>query len=103
MTAELRAMVGDYLRVRRSLGYNLVGTEHVLFAFVDYLDEHGAHTVTIEHAVSFAVAPTGVSPRCHALRLPAIRCFTRWAHTLDSGCALHLHRLRGRRAAQRGR
>jgi len=36
MTAQLRTMVGDYLRVRRSLGYKLVGTEHLLFAFVDY-------------------------------------------------------------------
>jgi hypothetical protein len=54
-------------------------------AVVDYLDEHGAHTVTIEHAVSFAVALTGVSPRWHALHLPAIRCFTRWADTVYPG------------------
>ncbi len=83
MTAQLRAMVGDYLRVRRALGYKLVGTENLLFAFVDYLDDHGATTVTIEHAVGFAMAPTQVSARWHALRLSAIRCFTRWAHTLD--------------------
>ena len=44
MTAQLRAMVGDYLRVRRALGYKLVGTENLLFAFVDYLDDHGATT-----------------------------------------------------------
>ena len=39
--------------------------------------------MTIEHAVGFAMAPTQVSARWHALRLSAIRCFTRWAHTLD--------------------
>lgn len=83
MTAQLRTMVVDYLRVRRSLGYKLVGTEHLLFAFVDYLEVHDAPTITVEHAVRFATAPPNVSPRWHSLRLSAIRCFTRWAHTLD--------------------
>lgn len=83
MSAQLRTMVGDYLRVRRSLGYKLVGTEHLLFAFVDYLDDRGAPTITVEHAVRFATSRPEVSPRRHALRLSAIRCFTRWAHTLD--------------------
>jgi integrase/recombinase XerD len=83
MTAELGAMVSDYLRVRRSLGYKLEGAEHLLFAFVHYLHEHDATTVSIEHAVGFAMAPTGVSPRYHALRLSAIRCFARWAHVVD--------------------
>jgi len=83
MSAQLRAMVGDYLRVRRSLGYKLVGTEHVLFAFVDYLQDHDAPTLTVEHAVRFATSRPEVSPRQHALRLSAIRCFARWAHTLD--------------------
>ena len=83
MSAQLRIMVVDYLRVRRSLGYKLAGTEHLLFAFVDYLEDHDAPTITVEHAVKFAVVPSGVSPRWHALRLSAIRCFTRWAHTLD--------------------
>ena len=83
MSAQLRIMVGDYLRVRRSLGYRLVGTEHLLFALVDYLDDRGAPTLTVEHAVRFATAPSQASARRHALRLSAIRCFTRWAHTLD--------------------
>jgi integrase/recombinase XerD len=83
MSAQLRTMVGDYLRVRRSLGYKLVGTEHLLFAFVDYLQDHDAPTVTVEHAVRFATSRPGVSARHHALRLSAIRCFARWAHTLD--------------------
>jgi site-specific recombinase XerD len=84
MSAQLHAMVGDYLRVRRSLGYKLVGTEHVLFAFVDYLQDHDAPTLTVEHAVRFATSRPGVSSRHHALRLSAIRCFARWAHTLDA-------------------
>ena len=36
--------------------------------------------MTVEHAVAFATAPPGASPRWQALRLSAIRCFARWAH-----------------------
>jgi len=93
MSAQLRTMVGDYLRVRRSLGYKLVGTEHLLFAFVDYLDDQGAPTITAEHAVRFATSRPEVSPRYHALRLSAIRCFTRWAHTLDPAVQIPPDRL----------
>ncbi|OIQ78626.1 tyrosine recombinase XerC [mine drainage metagenome] len=100
MSAQLRIMVVDYLRVRRSLGYKLAGTEHLLFAFVDYLEDHDAPTITVEHAVKFAVAPSGVSPRWHALRLSAIRCFTRWAHTLDPDVQIPPARLLPARATR---
>jgi len=83
MTAALRELVTDYLRVRRSLGYQLDGTERLLFGFVDYLQAHGADAATVEHAVGFAMAPPGASPRWQALRLSAVRCFARWAHLLD--------------------
>lgn len=79
----LREMMHDYLRVRRALGYKLEGTERLLFAFADYLHDQGAASVTVEHAVAFATARPGASPRWQALRLSAIRQFTRWAHLLD--------------------
>lgn len=79
----LRELVADYLRVRRALGFKLEGTERLLFAFVDYLQDQGAAAVSVEHAVAFATAPQGTSPRWQALRLSAIRRFTRWAHLLD--------------------
>jgi integrase/recombinase XerD len=82
MTAASAQMVRDYLRVRRVLGYKLVSTEHVLFGFVDYLNAQGTDQVTVEHALGFATAGGG-STRTQALRLSAIRCFARWAHTLD--------------------
>jgi integrase/recombinase XerD len=40
-------------------------------------------SVTVAHALAFAIAPPGASSRWQALRLSAIRCFARWAHTLD--------------------
>lgn len=76
---SLTDLVDDYLRVRRALGYKLEGTERVLHRFVAYLDAHGAVAVTIADAVGFSTAPPVVSPRTQALRLSAIRCFTRWA------------------------
>jgi integrase/recombinase XerD len=100
MSAQLRTMVGDYLRVRRSLGYKLVGTEHLLFEFVDYLDDRGAPTLTVEHAVRFATARPQASARRHALRLSAIRCFARWAHTLDPDVQIPPARLLPARATR---
>lgn len=79
----LREMMDDYLQVRRALGFKLEGTERLLHAFADYLHEHAAASVTVEHAVAFATARPGASPRWQALRLSAIRQFTRWAHVLD--------------------
>jgi len=83
MSARLRGLVSDYLRVRRSLGYKLEYTERLLFGFVDYLQEHGATAATVEHALGFALAPSTASPRWHALRLSAVRCFARWAQLQD--------------------
>ena len=83
ISAELEQLVADYLRVRRSLGFKLEYTEPLLGQFAAYLRSVGADTVTIEHALAFATAPAGASRRWQALRLSAIRCFTRWARTLD--------------------
>lgn len=83
MTAEWRELVTDYLRVRRSLGYQLEYTERILFGYIDYLQAHDAQVATVEHAVAFATAAVDASPRWQALRLSAIRCFARWAHLQD--------------------
>jgi len=82
-TSTLPQLLDDYLRVRRALGYKLEGTEALLTQFLAYLHDHDADTITIEHALGFATAPTGVSARWHALRLSAIRCFARWAAVSD--------------------
>jgi integrase/recombinase XerD len=83
MSADLEDMVADYLLVRRALGFKLDDAERILVQFVTYLRAHDAQFVTVEHALGFAMAPTGVSPRWQALRLSAIRCFARWAQAID--------------------
>jgi integrase len=84
MSAGLEDMVADYLRVRRALGYKLKDNEHILVQFTAYLRAHDAQALTVEHALGFATASTGASPRRQALRLSAIRCFARWAMAIDS-------------------
>lgn len=83
MSQALTQLLGDYLRVRRALGFKLEGTEVLLTQFLTYLQAHDADTITIEHALGFATAPAGASARWHALRLSAIRCFARWAAASD--------------------
>jgi integrase/recombinase XerD len=102
MTTRLRDLVTDYLRVRRSLGYKLEYTERLLFAFVDYLQAVGAQAATVEHAVGFATAPPGASPRWQALRLSAVRCFARWAHLQDPSIQVPPARLLPARATRAG-
>lgn len=80
MAEVLAGLVDDYLRVRRALGYKLEGVGKTLEHFVAYLDAHDADTVTVADAVEFATAPPARTVRTQALRLSAIRCFTRWAH-----------------------
>jgi site-specific recombinase XerD len=77
-------MVTDYLRVRRSLGFKLDHAEYILTRFVNHVQTaEGAQTVTVAHALAFATAPAGASRRWQALRLSSVRCFARWAQTLD--------------------
>jgi integrase/recombinase XerD len=83
MSGTLRDLITSYLEIRRSLGFKLEGTGRLLHGFADWLDERGAAAVTVEDTVAFATAPAGASPRTQALRLSAIRCFTRWASQLD--------------------
>ena len=80
----LEQMVADYLLVRRSLGFKLDDAEYILTRFVDHVQAaDGPQTVTVAQALAFATAPVGASRRWQALRLSAIRCFARWARTVD--------------------
>lgn len=82
MSARLSVLVTDYLEIRRALGFQLKGPERTLAGFLAYLNEQNTQSVTVEHALAFATDP-GLSTRSQALRLSAIRCFARWAMTMD--------------------
>jgi hypothetical protein len=55
--SALRASLGEYLAVRRALGYRLERTEKLLHKFLDHLDAMGADRITVERAVAWVILP----------------------------------------------
>ncbi len=83
--SALEQALNDYLQLRRSLGHELTEAAWLLPGFVTYLDAHGAQTVTIEAALSWAQQSqsdrmTTVGPR----RMTAARGFARYLAGTDA-------------------
>lgn len=78
----LEARIGEYLRLRRAMGFKLERDERLLFQFASYLKSANTGTVTVEHVLAWAVMPGG-APEWHAARLRAIRGFLHWAKPFD--------------------
>ncbi|MHB8506560.1 MAG: tyrosine-type recombinase/integrase [Acidimicrobiales bacterium] len=81
--SALDQAVGDYLHVRRALGYKLAQHGRQLPDFVAYMETAGASTITTELAVAWATQPTGCSPVRWAQRLAMVRGFARHLQALD--------------------
>ena len=81
--SRLHRALADYLSVRRAMGYKLERAGKLLAQFVDYLDDAGVETVTVEHAVAWATLPTGGSINWHAHRLSVVRGFATYLTTID--------------------
>lgn len=79
----LRQAVDDYLTIRRAFGYKFERHGRLLPQFVDYLDEVGATTVTVEHAASWATQPSDAATRWYAERLTVVRGFATWLATIE--------------------
>ncbi|MFI6369152.1 hypothetical protein ACIBG0_41365 [Nocardia sp. NPDC050630] len=62
-TVSLRQRAADYLVMRRTLGYKLVDTEHLLTQFLDHLERSGTATISTADAVAWASAPPQASPQ----------------------------------------
>jgi integrase/recombinase XerD len=82
MSAALRASLGDYLEIRRALGFKLEREEQHAKKFIDFLDSRGEARPTVELALEWA-SSKGMDPGWWASRLTAIRGFTSYLHTLD--------------------
>jgi integrase len=72
----------QYLRMRRSLGYQLHEPGRLLLDLADYLDTRGVTRLTIEDVVAWATAPQATA-YWHWLRLSAVRGFAQHLHALD--------------------
>jgi integrase len=80
----LREALGDYLCLRRALGFKLATAGRLLGQFIDYLDDQDATTVTVEDALDWATLPAGGSTTWHAIRLSMVRGFAVYLHSLDA-------------------
>jgi integrase len=72
----------DYLRLRRALGYKLVGEGQLLASFVSYLEQAGATTVSAEAAVAWTTSVAG-SATYLARRMRVARSFARYLCSFD--------------------
>ena len=82
MTA-VRQMLGDYLALRRGLGYKLLSAGTALQSFVGFLEKSGAEYISTEHAVAWALLPTSVQAVRWWRRLAFVRGFARYCAALD--------------------
>lgn len=79
----LRAAVGDYLRIRRSLGFKLEWDGHMLEQFIAFLEQEGATRITTELGLRWAKLPRDVHPYHWRKRLGVVRLFARYLATID--------------------
>lgn len=79
----LQQRLPEYLSIRRAMGFTMGRHEKLLAQFVDYLAVRKADTVTVEHALAWATAPSTSDPRWWAARLSMVRGFAVHLHALD--------------------
>ena len=81
--SQISRHAGDYLALRRALGFKLEKEGRLLPDFAAFTDAAGAGTVTIDLAVTWAALPQGASPVWAAQRLSMVRGFARYLQTVD--------------------
>jgi integrase/recombinase XerD len=81
--SPLRDVLGDYLRIRRQLGFELVRAGDELEDFVAFLERAGAERITTGLALQWAKRPIEASPYYWRLRLGMVRGFARYLATVD--------------------
>ena len=75
--------VHEYVDLRRSLGFKLVGIKHTLLQFAKFLEEQQATYITQDLALAWAQQPKNAQPFMWAKRLNAVRIFARYRHAAD--------------------
>jgi len=78
-----REALGDYLRIRRQLGFELTRAGRDLEDFVGFLEEAGEDRITTELALRWATRPVDASPYYWRMRLGTVRGFARYLATVD--------------------
>jgi integrase/recombinase XerD len=79
----LEQALQDYLRIRRSLGFQLREPGSLLRNFVAFLQAEGSPYITRERALRWATQPATAQPATWADRLGIVRRFAIWQSTID--------------------
>ena len=79
----LRDAVGEYLKLRRSLGFKLHETGKLLLTFVQFLEEQRSSYITAPLALAWAQQSSTVQPAEWARRLSVVRTFARHRSATD--------------------
>src|SRR6266436_6632422 len=79
----LREAVGEYLEMRRGLGFKLKEAGKGLIDFITFLEQHNASCITQELALVWAQQPSNVQPAHWAQRLSFVREFARYRSATD--------------------
>jgi integrase len=100
--SPLSDAAGDYLRLRRALGYKLAEYERLLPRFVAFLDESGAQTVTIQAALDWAAEPDAPpGSTVPGRRMTIARGFARHLSGTDPAAEIPPPGMEGRRQRRR--
>ena len=82
--SRLQQHADEYLRLRRSLGFDLAEQHRLLPRFVAYLDERGIEYITIAVAVEWSLLPRVTPPSSvPGTRYRAVRGFARYMSGVD--------------------
>ena len=81
--SALRARAGEYLAMRRALGFKLESHGPRLMSFVRFCEDRGATAVTADLAVEWATSTASDHEAYQARRLDVVRIFARHLKALD--------------------
>jgi site-specific recombinase XerC len=81
--SALRAALGDYLRIRRQLGFTMPQEGRLLVGFVGFAERAGADRITTSLALAWARIPVNAHPHTWRQRPIVLRGFARHLATID--------------------
>jgi integrase len=81
--SPLHKALGDYLTLRRTLGFKLARDAKLLVQFLTWLDDQGKDTITVSDALTWVRLPDGASPSWLRMRMRAVRGFAGYLHTIN--------------------
>lgn len=81
--SDLRQALGEYVAIRRSLGFELRLPANLLLRFVAFAEAEDASYITTELALRWAKQPAAALPSTWAWRLGMVRRFAAWHSATD--------------------